>query len=495
MQHNRGSTNSGIFADAEEDLTTAEEEEILRFSGYRMQRPDRPLIPKIFTSLPVLYDPLKTVSSKTQDLTVRECLPFLTGSDGPRKSVLDVSVHGVPHLDLKGHIAFLHGNLGELSSKFVTADASRPWMIYWSLTGLHLLGEDVSSYRERVVSTLTPMRNRDGGFGGGPGQLSHLAATYPAILSLVMVGGDEALGIIDRKMLWKWLANLKQRDGGFKLFVGGEEDVRGAYCAMVLISLLDLPIDLPSTSDAKLEDEDTLVTRLPEYLSRCQTFEGGISGLPGAEAHGAYAFCALACLCILGKPSDVLPRYLDLPLLISWLSSRQYAPEGGFSGRTNKLVDGCYSHWVGACWPLIEAALNGPQENAESTSPVVGSLYCREGLVRYVLCCCQAKRGGLRDKPSKLPDAYHTCYILAGLSSAQHYYYFSRKGTFDASIALSSAFHWEASEIIPTADGRAEDTVFDEKDRVRLIHPVYVLPWGVAESVRTWFNSQPWALG
>jgi protein farnesyltransferase subunit beta len=44
----------------------------------------------------------------------------------------------------------------------------------------------------------------------------------------------------------------------------------GAYCAMVLISLLDLPIDLPSTSAAKLEDEDTLVTRLPEYLSGCK---------------------------------------------------------------------------------------------------------------------------------------------------------------------------------------------------------------------------------
>jgi prenyltransferase beta subunit len=29
--------------------------------------------------------------------------------------------------------------------------------------------------------------------------------------------------------------------------------------------------------------------------------------------------------------------------------------EGGFQGRTNKLVDGCYSFWVGALIPLIEA--------------------------------------------------------------------------------------------------------------------------------------------
>lgn len=27
---------------------------------------------------------------------------------------------------------------------------------------------------------------------------------------------------------------------------------------------------------------------------------------------------------------------------------------GGFRGRTNKLVDGCYSWWVGGCFALLE---------------------------------------------------------------------------------------------------------------------------------------------
>ncbi|UKZ67728.1 uncharacterized protein TrAtP1_008886 [Trichoderma atroviride] len=101
---------------------------------------------------------------------------------------------------------------------------------------------------------------------------------------------------------------------------------------------------------------------------------------------------------------------MDVPRLISWLSSRQYAPEGGFSGRTNKLVDGCYSHWVGGCWPLIEAGLSGPEgptagpagrpmEDTEADD----SLFSRNGLIRYILCCCQdmSRRGGMRDKPSK----------------------------------------------------------------------------------------------
>lgn len=85
-------------------------------------------------------------------------------------------------------------------------------------------------------------------------------------------------------------------------------------------------------------------------------------------------------------------------MLISWLSARQHAPEGGFAGRTNKLIDGCYSHWVGGCWPLIEAAINGPKHAEEPNS---GSLFSREGLVRYILACCQQDTGGLRDKPSK----------------------------------------------------------------------------------------------
>jgi protein farnesyltransferase subunit beta len=199
---------------------------------------------------------------------------------------------------------------------------------------------------------------------------------------------------------------------------------RGAYCAAVIITLLDLPLNLTPESPAWTGDESqTLFSGVPEYVRRCksgssfpahwcpwlisagQTFEGGISGQPDTEAHGAYAFCALGCLSILDAPERIIPKYLDVPRLVAWLSSRQYAPEGGFSGRTNKLVDGCYSHWVGGCWPLIEACLNGSRGPAggEKLAPAESSLFSREGLIRYILCCCQdlSRRGGLRDKPGK----------------------------------------------------------------------------------------------
>lgn len=40
-----------------------------------------------------------------------------------------------------------------------------------------------------------------------------------------------------------------------------------------------------------------------------------------------------------------------------WLSFKQMRFEGGFQGRTNKLVDGCYSYWQAAAFPLIQQVL------------------------------------------------------------------------------------------------------------------------------------------
>ena len=42
-------------------------------------------------------------------------------------------------------------------------------------------------------------------------------------------------------------------------------------------------------------------------------------------------------------------------------------------------------------------------------------------LQRYILLCAQVfPDGGLRDKPGKGRDYYHTCYALSGLSASQH---------------------------------------------------------------------------
>lgn len=65
-----------------------------------------------------------------------------------------------------------------------------------------------------------------------------------------------------------------------------------------------------------------------------------MASAPNNEAHGAYTFYGLAYLSNVDAPLRSLARNLNMPSLISCLSSLQHAPEPGFAGRTNKLVDG-----------------------------------------------------------------------------------------------------------------------------------------------------------
>lgn len=315
---------------------------------------------------------------------------------------------------------------------------------------------------------------------------------------------------------------------------GGEVDVRGCYCALASCHMLGM--DVKQVAEA---------CSLGQYVRACQSMEGGIGGEPGNEAHGGYAFCGFAALMLAEQPDA-----LSVSQLTAWASRMQGWMEGGFMGRTCKLVDGCYSLWQGGVFPLlaqatdgegklsvlgeyansiadaqemhaavdalldninIEAELmeikalepSGPQENALSVaqrgqqrfeaaveasfkfeeeykteaaqrmehaevrkadtlmaleeaadaqeslqrarehaesaacaavtllenyrkehqedSLASNLLYDPLALQLWLLVCCQTgARGGLRDKPGKRPDYYHTCYCLSGLSSAQH---------------------------------------------------------------------------
>lgn len=426
----------------------------------------------------LFHDDLETTTSEAQQKTTAECLSLLTGAE---TQGLELNSYGLPHLRRHKHADFLRGTFNKLPAPYQVVDASRPWLFYWTLGGLSFLGEDVTQYRERLMETVRPLQNPTGGFGGGHGQYSHCACTYATVLALAAIGGLE---MVDRKAMWHWLGTVKQADGGFRMAVGAEEDIRGAYCAMTVIALLNLPLELPQESPAQAAGLNTFTDRLGEWVGRCQTYEGGIAGAPSNEAHGAYAFCALACLSILDAPHKSIPKYLDVQALASCLASLQTMPEGGFAGRTNKLVDACYSHWVGGCWALLHAALSGSGSKLAKTD----DLWSRKGLIRYLLCCCQqpGKKGGMRDKPSTRPDGYHTCYSLAGLSAAQNHYSYDREGEAvdKTSGRLVAAFNWSAER--PTAE-EMKALKYDEEDRVEFVHPVFVLPMDVIEATRRQF--------
>lgn len=445
-------------------------------------------------TLGLFHDDHETKTSTDQQKVKDECLPFLLGRE---TQGLPLNAHGLPRLRKEQHAAFLRAQLGSLPAPYVAADASRPWFFYWTIAGLGFLGEDVSEYKERLIETVRPLQNRSGGFGGGHGQLSHCAGTYATVLALACVGG---LDMVDRKAMWQWLGNMKQADGGFTMASGAEEDIRGAYCAMTIITLLNLPLELPPHAPARQSGLTSFLDQLGKWVGRCQTYEGGIAGAPTNEAHGAYAFCALACLSIIDAPKKSIPRYLDVERLVHWLAARQTQPEGGFQGRQEKLVDACYSHWVGGCWDLIQAALLPPHA-VNGTAKVLNvftgfsdeakDIWSRAALIRYLLTCCQqkgAKKAGMRDKPSTRPDGYHTCYSLAGLSHAQNrYQYDDSDATKDGTDRLMAALKWRAQK--PSAVEMAE-WGFEECDRVGFVHPVFVVPMEVAEAARRQFEGR-----
>ena len=60
-------------------------------------------------------------------------------------------------------------------------------------------------------------------------------------------------------------------------------------------------------------------------------------------------------------------RLCDTDRLLRWAANRQMRQEGGFQGRTNKLVDGCYSFWQGGIFPLMHRLLEEEGERGQDT--------------------------------------------------------------------------------------------------------------------------------
>lgn len=384
---------------------------------------------------------------------------------------------GLPLLVRDKHIQYLLSGLhGNLSSSWTSLDASRTWLIYWCLHSLELLDAlehpEVQAILPSIITFLSQCQHKDGGYGGGIGQVAHSASTYAAILSLLIIGTPEAYQSINRPLLYSYYRQLfhthtdpitKETYSYFRVQrVDGEMDVRATYTVIAIADLLNLLTPV-------------LTNNVDKFLLRCQTYEGGYGGEPNNEAHGGYTYCAVAALAVLNQL-----QASNMDSLQRWLCNRQMILEGGFQGRTSKLVDGCYSFWQGACFTLIHKYYYGKGENGtidgtinitdaaenqgkeqqvtnlsvtntvvtknnslndDKSEPSIMStanrttvvplqeklddpddtLLCnRLRLQQYLLQACQDYRGGLRDKPGKSRDYYHTCYCLSGLSIMQH---------------------------------------------------------------------------
>lgn len=300
-------------------------------------------------------------------------------------------------LSVDSHTNYLYNSLYDhyLHHYF---DVQKPWLVYWIANSLHVLSEADSleqQQKKQLSNYILYFQDQEqGGFSGGLGYGPNLISTYAAILSLIAIGDEDSWSRINRKKMEDFILSCRSPviKGAYMAHELGEIDMRCTYAAVLIAKLLNL-------------NTQAIFDNVAEFVLTCQTYEGGIGPVPHVEAHGGYTFCGLAAMALLGKID-----MLDVQKLTYWLVNKQMDEQGGFCGRTNKLVDSCYSFWQASCFNILSDHL------LSKTNKETGLLYNVEMMQKYILVCCQGAKGGLKDKPTKNVDLYHTMYALCGLS-------------------------------------------------------------------------------
>ena len=107
---------------------------------------------------------------------------------------------------------------------------------------------------------------------------SHIALTYCALCSLIILGDD--LKQVNRLAILKRLNEYQKKDGCFYSSPGGESDIRLIYCATAICYILN---------DFSSIDIDKMIY----FIMNSLTYEGAFGQNPGCEAHGGSTFCKI----------------------------------------------------------------------------------------------------------------------------------------------------------------------------------------------------------
>ena len=344
---------------------------------------------------------------------------------------------GISEYFKEKHFNFGMKMLHSLPGGYTGLDSGYPWLIYWVTNIIEMTKEqyDLSiDQKLQLVKMLKELKHPEGGFCGCVRGHAHLISTYAAVMAILNLGIKEAYEIIDIKKMKAYLLRMKNNNfniekepssvdknglylitrddkskmisfktnapGTFMNHISGESDLRSTYCAITVAYILNL-LDLNNL-------EGNLISKgVVENIKNCQNFEGGLGPEPFCEAHGGYSFCGIATLVMLNKLSEI-----DVPRFVRWLTARQMKYEGGFNGRTNKLVDSCYSYWQGSIFNML-------MNSDKTLTNEMEMLFDQLSLQAYILFACQNEKGGLKDKPGKPNDLFHTNYASLGFILSQ----------------------------------------------------------------------------
>ncbi|OBA26822.1 terpenoid cyclases/Protein prenyltransferase [Hanseniaspora valbyensis NRRL Y-1626] len=417
------------------------------------------------------------ISTNNKYYKIMQTSKTLTDKAKLDENISNISVDKNTKLNKSSHINYLFYFLlsnHNIPEQFIQLEASNPWIIYWLINSSKLMKDLKLDFKNLPMSlekintilkseTLKKLikfqyDDNKGGFGGGYNQIPHLAATYATALALTLT---DNLNKIDHSKIVSWFDSLvistNSNDNNNLLIKTsqpcGETDSRSMYCLLVTAKLLKIDLNTEF-----LEKLCNIAINLQSEL------EGGLNGtLKTDESHGGYTYCTLSSIIILleilteKKPEKYkgkrLHDFINIDKFIDWLSKRQDFTNGGLNGRNNKLVDGCYSFWIGACGSILD--IYGYMNPIDMGR-----------LKEYILFYCQDNERnfpGLRDKPGKNGDFYHTNYVLLGLSLCEY----------DKQMYLQDG----KSLLI-----KSKTVKDDEEKDVYPVNPIYALPLYILEN-------------
>ena len=207
-------------------------------------------------------------------------------------------------------------------------------------------------------------------------------------MTLLICGDD--LSRVDRAATLAQLSRMQLDDGRFLCSaVGGDADLRFVYTAVATCALLG------DRDFASIPRIDAAVA----FVLACQTYEGGFALQPHAEAHGAGTYLAVAVLTLTGRLDRLSATARTR--LVRWAVHRQGTE--GYTGRTNKAPDSCYSLWLGAALQMLGVE--------QYTLPTANCA--------HLALCADHKRGGFGKEKHQRADLLHSYMATAGLSLMQ----------------------------------------------------------------------------
>ncbi|XP_078531649.1 geranylgeranyl transferase type-1 subunit beta [Lissotriton helveticus] len=306
------------------------------------------------------------------------------------------------------HVHFFQRCLQMLPEGYSSLETSRLTIAFFAISGLDMLDalKAVNSaeiiewiYSLQVLPTEDRSNLSHCGFRGSsylgvpfnpskkpsvahPYDSGHIAMTYTAISSLVILGDD--LSRVNKEACLAGVRALQLEDGSFSAVLqGSENDMRFVYCASCICYMLNNW----SGMDMK---------KAISYIRNSMSYDSGLAQGAGLESHGGSTFCGIASLCLMGKLEEVFSEK-ELNRIRRWCIMRQ---QNGFHGRPNKPVDTCYSFWVGATLKLLNIFKYINMEKNRN----------------YILSTQDRIVGGFAKWPDSHPDALHAYFGICGLS-------------------------------------------------------------------------------